>query len=283
MMRIPFRLLMLPALACPAPAVHAQEIAYPGLEWGAPGDTVRARLAARGFRADEVLDGGDQVFQGTDGGWLRADLRGGRLIAIAVLDTAREPQVEARFRALADSLGAVLGPPDEVRLERPQGRLWVVGLTSVELEVDRIGGRAQVQTTWRGPGWYDEMGRRRGAPELPAGFTVVSETPFMRIAVDTTGSGPRGAARLRGRFRIEYPQPVTPSLNGVPQDPLDAVEYEMELDCVEQRARLIARSTFLEGRRLMSERPDSRAWSVPQPDGHYARGLDAVCRAARRP
>ena len=107
-------------------------------------------------------------------------------------------------------------------------------------------------------------------------------TAFLRIAVDTTVDGPRAAGALRGRFRIEYFQPITPTLEGVEQDPLDTVEYEMDFDCAGRRARLIARATFLEGRRLASTRSQRPTWTSPlQPDGHYARGLDAVCRAAR--
>ncbi|HYW13723.1 MAG TPA: hypothetical protein VE871_17305, partial [Longimicrobium sp.] len=137
------------------------------------------------------------------------------------------------------------------------------------------------QVGWQGPGWYDEMGRRAGEPPQPAGFTTVSMTPFLRMAVDTTVRG-RGNGALRGRFRIEYFQPITPRVDGVPQDPLDAVVYEMDFDCAARRTRLIARTTYLEGRQLASNRPASQAWAVPQADGHYDRGLDAVCRAARR-
>ena len=87
---------------------------------------------------------------------------------------------------------------------------------------------------------------------------------------------------MRGRFRIEYRQPITPSAGGVAQEPIDAVEYEMDFDCGNGRTRLVARATYLEGRRLSSNRPERQAWAVPQPDGHYARGRDAVCRATRR-
>jgi hypothetical protein len=126
------------------------------------------------------------------------------------------------------------------------------------------------------------MNQRAGMPPQPAGFTTVSQTVFMRMAVDTTGGGPRGSRTVRGRFRIAYFQPVTPKVDGVEQDALDAVIYEMEFDCAARRARLIARATYLAGRRTRDDRPDSRSWSTPQPDSHYARGMDAVCRAARR-
>jgi hypothetical protein len=107
-------------------------------------------------------------------------------------------------------------------------------------------------------------------------------TAFVRIAVDTTVRGPRAAGTMRGRFRIEYFQPITPSVDGVAQDPLDAVEYEMDFDCAGRRTRLISRSTFLEGRRQATHRPQNQPWTpLREPDSHYARGLDAVCRAMR--
>lgn len=279
-MRKPFRLLWLMMLVF-APAAGAQKIAYPGIAWGAQADSVRALLESRGFRADNVLDDGDRLFRGADSSWLRVDLRDERVIGVVVVDTTPPPNHQARFRALEDSLRAALGPPDETVEEPRLMHLWAWGLTSVELGTDGIGPGERVFLTLRGPGWYDEMGRRREDPAMPAGFTIVSESAFMRLAIDTTARA-RTAAGLRGRFRIQYDQPITPTLNGVAQDPMDAIDYEMEFDCAGRRARLIARATYLEGRRVASERPDSRAWSTPQPDGHYARGLDAVCRAARR-
>src|SRR3712207_7654848 len=59
-----------------------------------------------------------------------------------------------------------------------------------------VGGEPMVQVAWRGPGWYDEMGRRMGRAPQPPGFTTVWESVFLRIAVDTTVSGERtGGAR----------------------------------------------------------------------------------------
>jgi hypothetical protein len=126
------------------------------------------------------------------------------------------------------------------------------------------------------------MDRRQGRQPQPPGFTTVSVTPFLRMAVDTTVRGPRAAGAIRGRFRMEYFQPITPTLDGVAQEPMDAVEYEMDFDCADRRTRLISRATFLEGRRQGINRPQGQPWAaVRQPESHYARGLDAVCRGAR--
>jgi hypothetical protein len=110
----------------------------------------------------------------------------------------------------------------------------------------------------------------------------VSVTPFLRMAVDTTVRGPRAAGAIRGRFRMEYFQPITPRVDGADQGQMDVVEYEMDFDCAGRRTRLISRATFLTGRRLGTNRPQGQPWQpVSQPESHYARGLDAVCRAAR--
>jgi hypothetical protein len=283
-MMIPFRLLMIPVcLGFTAEALPAQKLAYHQIPWHVAADSVRAPLRAQGFAFQEVTESGDHAFTREDGAKLNAELREGRLLGFTLHDAARGELVSARFDALADSLQAELGAPDDTREEGDwRIRLWEAALTSVRVEVTRVGGERMVRVSWRGPGWYDEMERRSERAPQPAGFTTVSVSPFLRIAVDTTVDGPRAAGARRGRFRIEYFQPITPTLEGVEQDPLDTVEYEMDVDCAGGRTRLIARTTFLEGRRLGSNRPQGQPWTTPrQPDGHYARGLAAICRAAK--
>jgi len=280
-MIIPFLLLLSPSLGEPQPA--AQQLAFHGIRWHVPAESVRAPLQAQGWTFSGVSDAGDHQFTRADGARLQAEMREGRLIGFTLLDAAGGEQVAGRYQVLADSLQAALGAPDEADNDdtRPF-RLWDAGRSWVRVEVTRVTGAPIVQVAWRGPGWYDEIGRREGRQPQPPGFTTVQSTIFMRIAVDTTVDGPRAAGALRGRFRIEYFQPITPTLDGVEQDPLDTVEYEMDFDCAGRRARLIARATFLEGRRLASNRSQRPTWTSPlQPDGHYARGLDAVCRAAK--
>jgi hypothetical protein len=263
----------------PATALSAQQIALSGVPWGAPADSVRARLEAGGYAFERASDSGDHLYRRGDGAWVAATLRAGRAIGFAFTDAARGDGVDARYAALADSLRAALGEPDESGKQGSEPRpalLWVAGLASVELWVEGPSPTRQVVVSWRGPGWHDEMARRREEPLPPAGFTIVGTSPFLRIAIDTT----TGAGQ-RARFRIEYRQPVTPNVGGVQQEPMDVAEYEMDVDCAGRRTRLVARTTFLEGRRLGGVRPEGQPWTVPQPDGHYARGRDAVCRARR--
>jgi hypothetical protein len=278
------RLLMVPVCVCAAASqVSAQKIAFHQIPWHVPAESVRAPLAAQGFTFTGVNGNGDHEFTREDGARLNAELRDGRLVGFTLVDPTRGDPLSARFDALADSLQAVLGAPDEAGGEdRPPMRLWDAGMSWVRVEVTRVGGERVVQVGWRGPGWYDELERRSGRQPQPPGYISVSVTPFMRIAIDTTVRGPRAAGAMRGRYRIEYFQPITPRLDGVEQDPLDTVEYEMDFDCAGRRTRLIARTTYLQGRRLGSDRPQGQPWTTPsQPDGHYARGLAAVCRAAR--
>ena len=281
-MTIPPRLLVIPLCLC-APAAAAQKFSFHGIAWGVPAESVREPLRAHGFTFAAVTGAGDHAFTRGDGARVEAVLRNGRLIGFTRIDPARGEQVDARFRALADSLAAELGPPDEVVAEGTQPlREWVAGLWSVRVQLSRAAGERTAQVSWRGPGWYDEMDRRADRPAQPAGYTTVSVSPFQRMAVDTTVRGERAAGAMRGRFRIAYFQPITPSVGGVDQDPLDVVEYEMDFDCAGRRTRLISRTTYLNGQRQGTARPQGQPWTTPrQPDGHYARGLDAVCRAAR--
>lgn len=279
------RSLLLATLASlAADAARAQEIAFQGIAWGTPADAVRARVEAMGFAPDRALENGDALFTRPDGASLRTWIRAGRVAGIDLVDAARGEPSRVRYHAIADSLAAVLGAPDEVTEEQENARerLWVAGLTSVSVEGYRIGSDGYVRTSWRGPGWHDEVGRRLEMPPVPPGYTVVAMSQFMRIAVDTTVRTARGADGLRGRFRIEYREPVVPPPNGGRQEePFDVAEYEMHFDCAARRARLVSRATWLEGRRVSSNAPERQPWVTPQPDGHYARGLAAVCRAAR--
>ncbi|HEX6911952.1 MAG TPA: hypothetical protein VF142_16225 [Longimicrobium sp.] len=274
-------LLLAAMLAVAAPQAAAQRYTYQQVPWRLPADSVQALVTAQGFTPSGRGEGGDLDFRREDGTRLRAELQDGRLVGFTMIDPAPGPAVWERYRAVADSLRAAHGEPDAVD-EDFDLTLWEAGLTSVRMEVYRHAGQPYLQLSWRGPGWFDEMNRRADVPPQPAGFTTVSQSQFMRLAVDTTGGGPRGARTVRGRFRIAYFQPVTARVDGVEQAPLDAVIYEMEFDCAGRRTRLIGRATFLEGRMTKEVRPGSQAWSTPPKDSHYARGLDAVCRAARR-
>lgn len=284
-MILPLRLLILPLCICAgAQGASAQKMAYHGIAWGIPVDSVHAPLRTLGFAFRTEMDQGDLEFAREDGAILHAEAREGRLIGFTLIDPARGEGVDERFNALADSLRTELGAPDEIVAEGTQPvRLWEAGRGSVRVQISRASGDRTAQVAWRGPGWFDEIDRRMGNPPQPAGFSTVSMTAFLRIAVDTTVRGPRAAGSMRGRFRIAYFQPITPSVDGVEQDPLDAVEYEMDFDCDGRRARLISRTTYLEGRRQGSNRPQNQPWTtIRQPESHYARGMDAVCRAAKR-
>jgi hypothetical protein len=279
-----FRPLILAFCACAAAqSATAQKLAFHGIAWGIPADSVRVPLRALGFTFRQETGDGDHEFRRANGAVLYAGLREGRLVGFTLFDAVRGEGAAERFQVLADSLQAELGVPDDVVAEGTQQmRGWEAGFSVVSVETARFAGERAVEIGWRGPGWFDELDRREGRQPQPAGFTSVRVSSFLRIAVDTTVHGPRAAGAMRGRFRIEYFQPITPTLEGVEQDPLDTVEYEMEFDCAGRRTRLIARTTYLEGQRQAIHRPQGQPWATPtQPDGHYARGLDAVCRAAR--
>jgi hypothetical protein len=276
-MRHPILLPFVLACAC-APSASAQAIVFGGIPWGTALDTVETRVGAQGFRVDSVLPDGDRIFRRADGAWLKAYLRGGRSVGFTLIDPARRAAVDGRFHALADSVEARLGPPARVD-SAAEEVWWEAGLSEVSVEIEFGEGR-QVEVRWRGPGFYDEMHRRRRlveVPPLPRGYTIVTANPISLVSVDTTFTARQAGGVVRGRFRIDYAQAV-----GAEADAYDAAEYEMEFDCAGGRTRLLRRTTYLAGARRHDDTYTRIPWAPPQPGNHYARGLAAVCRAASR-
>ncbi|HEX2080920.1 MAG TPA: hypothetical protein VHG08_24670, partial [Longimicrobium sp.] len=167
-----FRLMLAAGFACFAPNVSsAQEIAFPGVAWGEPAESVRARLVASGYAFQGGTEGSDQLYRRADSAWVRVDLRDGRAIGVVLVDPAPAEQAEARYEALADSLRAARGEPDEVSPDARRELVWMSGLSSLAISVSRGGGLRRVEVAWRGPGWHDEMARRREERPMPAGYT----------------------------------------------------------------------------------------------------------------
>jgi hypothetical protein len=274
-----FLLVVAAGTSAPAGAQTARAgFAFPGIAWGAAEDTLRVQLEAQGFVFRQKSVEGDHHYLRGDSASLQADLRAGRAIGFTLVDPARGEQADTRYRVLADSLRASLGAPDEVvDTLRQRSMLWVGGLASVRLWVEDFSETRKARMAWRGPGWHDEMADRDNWTPPPPGFTTVGRSAFMSIQIDTT----RGASGERARFRVLYARPINPTVEGVAQEQMDAVEYEMEIDCAGGRTRLVSRTTYLLGQRVGGARPTGQPWAVPQPGGHYARGRDAICRARR--
>ncbi|HEX9939220.1 MAG TPA: hypothetical protein VGB15_18905, partial [Longimicrobium sp.] len=276
-----FRLLMLLVSLCmTAGSASAQrELVFAGIPWRITADSARTLIQQRGFTFAREIKDGDHEYTRDDGTLLFATLQRGRLAGVTVIDPARGPQIDVRFRVLADSLEAALGKPDTA-LRRYA--TWSAGLTAVTVENSYEGSAHHVQVGWFGPGWYDEIERRAEAENpakvilspRPPGFTIVSSTGFAQVVVDTTRLT-RRAGVLSGRFRLEYIRSVGPD-----SALYDSAEYDMEFDCAGGRTRLTGRTTRLNGQVRRSETFSRLPWETPRPDGHYARGLRAVCRVA---
>ena len=278
----PIRLLTLLACLCAtATSARAQrELVFSGIPWRLPVSEVRPLLESRGYTFTRNDDAGDPLFGRADGAVLDLTVQDGRVVGFLLIDPARGPQLGPRYRALADSLETALGKPDSVAREQAR---WEGGLTELLIERTDQGSSPHVRLAWRGPGWFDEVDRRYRAdprseyrlPPLPPTYMIVSATYVSRTAVDTALLARRAGGVLRGRFRILYVRPVGPDTAL-----FDSAEYEMDFDCGAGRTRLIARAVRLEGRVRQSQTFNGLPWETPAVDGHYHRGLRAVCRTA---
>jgi len=273
----PICLLTMVVYIVAAQSASAQQrgLAFLGTPWRLPADTVEMRLEGRGYTFKRASETHDLEFTRPDGAELTVFLQAGRAVGFLLVDPARGPQVEPRFRVLADSLESALGAPDT--LDGP-GFEWAAGLTEIRLRVTRRLGVPYATVEWRGPGMLDEMIHRWGdrpLPPLPPGYTAVTGTAVSRVAVDTARLARLPGGVLHARFSIDYAQPVGPE-----DGSYDSTEYEMDVDCAGRRTRLFGRTLILHGETRNVERHQRPAWETPRPAGHNERGLEAVCRAA---
>jgi len=266
---------MLLHLLLPIPA-----LLYAGVPWRVPVDSARARVEAQGFAFEREDRYHDLHFGRADGTQLGLLQQDGRLVGVRLDDPARRAEVDPRFAALADSFTAAYGKPDTASAGLAR---WHAGLSDVEMFISFDGAVRHVQVNWFGPGAYDEGWRRDEAARdsadprfgaLPPGYTIV-QRGLSRLAVDTTLLARRAGGVLRSRFRIDYIRPV-----GTDEDPFDSAEYEMDFDCARGRTRLATRVVRLRGEVRHRDTRAAPPWETPGAGGHYARGLDAVCRAA---
>ena len=277
----PFRLFAALAVSTAAAVTTVPEILYSGIPWRAQADSVRARLGAQGFVFSREEPEHDLVFTHGDGTELKAAFQNGRLVAIDVADPARGPAVNERFRALVDSFTSAVGRPDTAGEQEAH---WHKGLSDLEMFISLDGAIRHVEIDWAGPGALDEMARRfemhRDSddlvyPALPATYTRVGGRSLAVVAVDTSLLRRGAGGIVRGRFRVGYPRSVGPA-----NDEFDSAEYEMDFDCAQGKTRLVSRTVRLKGEVRHHDTHENLPWESPRPDGHFVRGLDAVCRAA---
>lgn len=261
----------------------AQDFAFPGIPWGAPADSVRARLeragyAYRGFAADA-----DRAFENEKYG-LTAVMRADRLVAVVRWEVVDGAQARARFSVLADSLGAAHGQPT---LRRADEAGWRRGFTEVQVLFVPASDAspARLALTWVGPGYYDELARRGkfgvAYPALEPGWAIVGINAGFRASLDTAAVSPRGAGVLRTRSRIDQAQ-AERRMHGV----VDATVQTQEYDCANGRTRIVAAAEYHGGRLVhdWGQLPDPEWMPVArQPVEVHA--LEIVCagRGARVP
>ncbi|HSU15055.1 hypothetical protein [Longimicrobium sp.] len=275
MRRILSAFFVLPCLASTAASLPAQEIRFAGIPWETPVDSVRARIEALGWPFHTATPSGDLAFVRRDRAEVNVYVDGSRVIRFVQIDAARGAGVEARFRALVDSLQALLGEPID---QRPEMRVWEHGLTSLSVAVipDAHTGKGTVQLQWRGPAFLDAMERRESDfPSLPAGWTTVRSAPGSRTLANTSQVERRVGGVLAAVSRIEY---VNARTVGIVQ--FDGVEFRMEFDCAAGRVRVMGGAVYLRGQRKSFDTPAAAAWVPALAGTDPARVLDAVCRAA---
>lgn len=280
-MTTPIRLFAALAVSAAVAAATVPEILYSGIPWRMQADSVRARMQAQGFAFSREDREHDLVFTRGDGTEAKVAFQDGRLVGIDVADPVRGAAVNERFRALVDSFTAAVGTPDTAG---EGSAFWHKGLSDLEMYISFDGAVRHVEIGWTGPGALDEWARRNEAhrdsddlayPALPATYTRVGGRSLAVVAVDTSLLRRGAGGIVRGRFRIGYPRSVGPA-----DDEFDSAEYEMDFDCAQGKTRLVSRTVRLKGEVRHHDTHENLPWETPRPDGHYVRGLDAVCRAA---
>ncbi len=99
----------LAAYATPA----AAQLTFHGIAWGTPGPQARARVEAKGYRFRGADQDGDLVFWGPFRSQLVVTVSPGGVVAVEESWPGTQAQARARYRAAADSLRRVHGPPAE--------------------------------------------------------------------------------------------------------------------------------------------------------------------------
>lgn len=99
----------LAAYATPA----AAQLTFHGIAWGTPGPRARAMVEAKGYRFRGADQDGDLVFWGPLRSVLVVTVSPAGVVAVEETWPGTQVQARARYRAAADSLRRVHGPPAE--------------------------------------------------------------------------------------------------------------------------------------------------------------------------
>jgi hypothetical protein len=273
-------LLLAAAAVLPVP-VAAQQASFPRLPWSTPADSVLPRLEADGWRLLHANAEGD-LWLGSDDASLLVATRGGRLVEVQV-EYPAPTGVEARYRAITDSLRARFGEPTFA--DAGGNAVWERGIASVRATLERGRGDEppHVQLAYLGPGWIGvEIARLRLTdpfPSLEERWVVLRLYPEHRISLDTVAIGTQGPGTYRARLRIDF-RSVQPD----PSGRYDALIYGWDYDCRSRRVQMRSRTALLAGRQVRSD-SGVTVWSPAPPNSQNGIQLDIVCGyvAARAP
>jgi hypothetical protein len=277
----------------------AAQLEFAGAPWGTPAEQASERIRAAGYTFRGVDQDGDWIFGAADSVDLVAMFDSTGLVSVESQWMRNPDRLLARYRRMADSMRAAVGPPDEAS-EDESGRVlnWARDGSTLELFFRPRGGGLDTTLFLRhqGAGYEAEFERRvareqeqmeRERAEGTRDTTAVGDyhQAFggfrVLIRVDTVKYERLGPQAYRARVLHNWMQ--TRRLpNGLMYD---AALTEVELDCRVQRTRTIRRTMLYERPAAVVDVPEAeRRWTTPRRGSPDATAVQSACQAlARQP
>jgi hypothetical protein len=285
-----------------APA--AAQLTFHGIAWGTPGPRARAIVEARGYRFRGADQDGDLVFWGPLRSELVVTVSPAGVVAVEEAWPGTQGQARARYRAAADSLRRIHGPPTEraesddlpgeasVTWKRDSVALIVM---YADRGVARETPRAEVRA--QGAGLWPEIDRRSDLERAETARIESGEHPrdtllvgdWMRVysdgryltSFDSAGTVRTGPGVYRTRIRDNW-MFMRRLENGIKYS---GEVRAVEIDCRAMRERRLSFVPFYG--RVSSPTvvipPEQRRWSTPAATSPEGRAIRRACQLSGAP